>query len=156
MSKDIVIRAMDLATTAHEGQVDKCGDPYITHVSEVAMIVLKDWNYRRPSIQKIAAVAWLHDVVEDTEVTMEDIVLQFPREVIDAVEAITHRINEPYWDYINRVKVNSIATNVKIADLKHNMDPDRAMRIINPHDHKRVIHTLIPRYYIAYGILMKK
>jgi len=151
MKYDVVTLAMDLAIASHKGQVDKCGVPYIEHVAEVANLVLRD--YRTVNIHKAGAVAWLHDVVEDTEVTMEAIVRKFPPKIAEAVEAITHIDNEPYWDYIRRVKANDIATCVKIADLKHNMDPDRAMRIIEPHDHIRVINVLVPRYYTAYGIL---
>ncbi len=151
MRKDIVTQAMDLAIAAHEGQVDKCGDPYILHVAEVATLIATDW--RTVNIPQAIAVAWLHDVVEDTEVTIEDIRRQFSRKVADAVEAITHIDNEPYWDYIDRVKVNSIATWVKLADLKHNMDPDRVTGITDPSDHGRVTNVLIPRYYLAYGIL---
>ncbi len=80
----------------------------------------------------------LHDVVEDTEVTFEYLESQgFPKEVLDALDALTRRDNEPYQDFINRVTENKVACYVKLSDLRDNMD---LSRIPNPtqKDHERV------------------
>jgi (p)ppGpp synthase/HD superfamily hydrolase len=70
-------------------------------------------------------VALLHDVVEDTPVTLEELAVDFPKEVIDAVALITHDKNIPYLDYVNKIKDNPIARAVKLADLHHNCDSSR-------------------------------
>ena len=102
---------------AHEGQVDKCGEPYHLHPFAVADMV--EGEERK-------AVAYLHDVVEDTETTLEQLAdMGFSANIVEAVDAITRRDGEEYMDYITRVKVNPIATDVKVADLKHNMNPNR-------------------------------
>lgn len=109
--------AIILATDAHRGQLDKAGEPYIFHPLRVMMAM-------RFHEDRIAAV--LHDVVEDTDVTIADLVkMDFPTQSIDAVEALTHAKGEPYMDYIHRVALNYIATRVKLADLADNMDLER-------------------------------
>ena len=71
-------------------------------------------------------VALLHDVVEDTEYTLEDIrALGFPEEVISALNLLTHRADVPYLDYVSAIKTNPIAREVKLADLRHNSDTTR-------------------------------
>lgn len=118
-----------IATEAHIGQVDKGGNPYICHPATVASLV---------ETQDEKIVAWLHDIVEDTTVTLEDLrKFGFTDEIIDAVNAITRRQGESRKDYLNRVKQNPIAIQVKIADLKHNSD---ISRIPNPtsKDYERV------------------
>lgn len=105
-----------IATGAHYGQVDKGGEAYINHPATVAMYVnTKD--------EKI--VAWLHDVVEDTDVTISDIKNMFGTKIAQAVDAITRRDNEDRSVYLERVKANKIAKSVKIADLTHNSDLSR-------------------------------
>lgn len=106
--------AMQIAYDAHEGQVDKGGYPYIAHPLHLA---------ERMKTEEEVIVALLHDVVEDTPVTLPDLEhFGFSEEVVQAVDAITHRYKEPYKDYIERVKGNRIARTVKIEDIKHNMD----------------------------------
>jgi len=87
INKDVIERARNLAVEKHYEQVDKCGDPYIDHVSNVVTRALCSTSYRRTlregyteQIEAILATAWLHDVVEDTEVTISDIATQFPNE----------------------------------------------------------------------------
>lgn len=106
------------ALTAHEGQKDKQGEPYILHPLNVMM---------KMESEEERIVAILHDVVEDTEHTLDDLQaeLGLPDELITAIDCVTRRHNEKYEDMIERVKTNKIATKVKIADLEHNMDLKR-------------------------------
>lgn len=108
--------AMKLAYRAHHGQVDKGGIPYIFHPYHLAQQMPDEYT---------TCVALLHDVVEDTDVTLEDIRKSFPTEVADAVAVMTHAKDEPYLDYIKRVSLNPIAKIVKLADLRHNSDQTR-------------------------------
>lgn len=113
-----LIRLAELvARSAHKGQLDKGGNPYILHPMTVASFV-------RTADEK--AVAWLHDTVEDTTVTLLDLkILGFPTNIVDAVDAVTRRKGEDRQDYLNRVADNPIAIQVKLADLKHNSDLNR-------------------------------
>lgn len=107
--------AIALAARAHRGQryPSPEREPYIFHPLRV-MLTLGS-----PADQ-IAAV--LHDVVEDTDVNLRDLVRAgYPAEVIAAVDALSHRAHEPYEDYIERVAVNEIACRVKLADLRENL-----------------------------------
>lgn len=108
--------AMKLAYRAHHGQVDKGGIPYVFHPYHLAQQMPDEYT---------TCVALLHDVVEDTDVTLEDIRRSFPAEVADAVAVMTHAKDEPYLDYIKRVSLNPIAKIVKLADLRHNSDQTR-------------------------------
>ena len=103
-----------LAIMAHKGQKDKGGSPYIYHPAYVAQQV---WN------EDEQCVAWLHDVVEDSDFTIAEIkCFGLPDNIVEAVEAITKREDEDYKTYIQRVKANTLAKKVKLEDLKHNMD----------------------------------
>lgn len=113
--------AAALAGRAHAGQTDKAGRPYIEHPSRVAARVAE----RYPDNIVARGIAWLHDVVEDTDVTLEEIRAQFGPEVADGVDAITHRPGEPREDYYRRVAANPTALLVKGADLDDNGDPER-------------------------------
>lgn len=119
-----------IATIAHYGQVDKGGEPYILHPEAVASAVCGD--------DKI--VAWLHDTVEDTTITIKDIRRCFGRKIAKAVDAITQRNGESRGDYIRRAKNNPIARRVKVADLAHNSDLSRIQksRPLDERDYKRV------------------
>lgn len=112
----MINKALEIAVKAHDGQFDKAGIPYITHPIRMALS-LNDEDSR--------VVALLHDVVEDTNVTLKDLSNVFPPHIIEAVDAVTHRIDETYESYIQRVKVNSLAVRVKIADLMDNLSPER-------------------------------
>jgi (p)ppGpp synthase/HD superfamily hydrolase len=110
-------RAIAIAAIAHEGQVDKAGMPYVLH--PLRMMLSVDTPEAR-----MAAV--LHDVVEDTAVTLEQLRAEgFPGAVIDAVEALTKRDGEDYEAFIRRVAPNPIARKVKLADLRDNSDLSR-------------------------------
>ena len=109
--------AKQIAIKAHQGQFDKADQPYITHPEFVASQVTGD---------EAKAVAWLHDVVEDTPVTFDDLRTAGLSEVVIAgVDAITKRDNEDYEIYLERVAANPLARAVKLADLTHNMDTSR-------------------------------
>lgn len=108
--------AMKLAYNAHHGQVDKAGVPYIFHPMHLAEQMDDEYS---------TCVALLHDVVEDTLVTLEQLAQIFPKEVVDAVAVLTHGKDEPYLHYVQRVTLNPIARKVKLADLNHNSDQTR-------------------------------
>lgn len=108
--------AMKIAYKAHHGQVDKGGIPYIFHPMHLA---------EQMDDEYATCVALLHDVVEDTDVTLDDLANIFPAEVVEAVRVMTHSKGEPYPEYIARVSKNPIAKKVKLADLRHNSDQTR-------------------------------
>ena len=110
--------AMQIAYRAHHGQVDKGGVPYILHPVHLAEQMEDEYS---------TCVALLHDVVEDTQVTLEELEKIFPPEVTQAVAVMTHKKDEPYLEYVERVKHNPIAKIVKLADLRHNSDHTRMM-----------------------------
>lgn len=109
-------QAMRLAYAFHDGQKDKAGVPYIFHVAHVA---------EQMDDEQSTCVALLHDTLEDTDVTEENLRRLFPDVIVDAVVAMTHLKHEPYEQYVERVHRNPLATKVKIADLQHNLDASR-------------------------------
>ena len=70
-------------------------------------------------------VALLHDVAEDTSVTLEDLAKEFPQEIIEALKLLTHEAGVDYFEYVRKIKENPLAKKVKLADLEHNMDRSR-------------------------------
>ena len=118
-------KAFILASEAHEGQVDKINEPYINHPVRVSNAV---WNETKNELA--ATVALLHDVVEDTEVTLVDLVgLGFPIAVVHAVNCISKRKGESFKKYYDRVKSNPLATIVKWYDVADNADPRRLAKV---------------------------
>ena len=114
-------KAYEIAKKAHLGQVDKAGEDYIKHPEKVASFVKTDEE---------KAVAYLHDVIEDTELTLEDLhEYEFSKEVIEAVDIITKKKGEDYQSYLNSVKKNKLARAVKLADLRHNLDLTRLTKV---------------------------
>ncbi len=110
-------KAILLALEAHKGQKDKGQKPYILHCLRV-MLSLEE--------EKEQIVGVLHDVLEDTAVTKKALQKQgFCDEIIEAVEALTKKEGEDYFDYIKRVKKNAIAKKVKLADLEDNSNIKR-------------------------------
>lgn len=113
--------AKRICKMAHEGQFDKGGNAYYLHPFAVA-------DMCKTENEKI--VAYLHDVLEDTEITADDLAAAgFSREVIDALIILTHDPREPYFDYIKRIRENHLARAVKINDLTHNSDLSRLKEI---------------------------
>ena len=114
-------KAYKIAKKAHLGQVDKAGEDYIKHPEKVASFVKTDEE---------KAVAYLHDVIEDTELTLENLYeYDFSKEVIEAVDIITKKRGEDYQSYLNSVKKNKLARAVKLADLRHNSDLTRLAKV---------------------------
>jgi hypothetical protein len=114
-----------VATQAHEGQVDKAGAPYITHPRRVAARVAA----RGGTVEQQAA-ALLHDVLEDTPLTAEQLpLLGVPDTVVDAVLALTKGPDEPYDDSVARAARHPLARLVKRCDVEDNTDPDRLARL---------------------------
>mgnify|MGYP000861578190 CR=1 FL=1 len=108
--------AKEIACKAHANQTDKSGKPYIEHIYAVANGVTS---------LDAKTVAYLHDIVEDTEWTLDRLRDYFPSHIVNAVDCLTRREDESYKDFIQRVKKDPLATQVKISDLTHNMDLSR-------------------------------
>lgn len=120
--------ALEIAINAHKNQFDKAGVDYIQHPLYVANLVSTDE-------EKCAAL--LHDVVEDSEYTLDDLTVKgIPQAVVTAVLILTKQQGVPYDDYLKKVKQNKIARAVKLADLQHNSDLSRLSNI-NEKDIKR-------------------
>lgn len=118
--QDLVDRARQIATAAHENQVDRSGAAYISHPERVAQ--------RVAGHPEAEMVAWLHDVVEDTPITLDDLAAEFPAEVVAAVDAISRRDGEGDV-YYHRVAADPLALKVKYADLDDNSSPHRLARL---------------------------
>ncbi|RLT28372.1 MAG: HD domain-containing protein [Chloroflexi bacterium] len=113
--------ALRIAVAAHAGQVDKAGQPYILHPLRLMM---------RMTSEAARIVAVLHDVVEDTDVSLDDLrAAGFGDEVIEAVELVTRRDTETYDEFIARIAPHALARQVKLADLEDNMDTRRLQTI---------------------------
>lgn len=120
--------ALKIATEAHKGQVDKAGIPYINHPLTVASLV---------DTEEEKIVALLHDTIEDTNITEQDLLnYGFSNKIVEAVKLLTHNKNVPYMVYVAKIKDNELARKVKIADLTHNSDLSR-LKEITEKDKKR-------------------
>jgi (p)ppGpp synthase/HD superfamily hydrolase len=109
--------ALKLCFEAHKEQTDKSGLPYVFHPFHLA---------EQMQTEETTIVALLHDVVEDTPYTLEDLAkLGFDRPIIDAIALMTHADDVDYMDYVRAIKENPIARAVKLADLRHNSDLSR-------------------------------
>ena len=108
--------ALQIAKEAHAGQVDKAGKDYILHPMTVA-------SYMDTDVEK--TIAYLHDVLEDTSVTVDELRNHFSNEIVDTVITLTHRKDESYFEYIQRISKSKLAKKVKVADLLHNLDITR-------------------------------
>ena len=110
-------KAMRLMFEAHKDAWDKSGVPYVFHPFHVA---------EQMDDETSTIVALLHDVVEDTDYTLDDLrEMGFSGEVCDALALLTHREEVPYMDYIRAIRANPVAVRVKLADLAHNSDRTR-------------------------------
>ena len=142
-------KAIQLAAVRHDGQVDKAGEPYILHPLSVMFRVRKAGA---DILTQIAAV--LHDVLEDTETTAEEIEEQFGPEVAAAVIALTREPGESYQAYIQRTAMNSIARRVKVADLEDNLDLRRSSWASTAKENETLL-SLRRRYVTALKALME-
>lgn len=109
-------KAMRIAYEAHNGQYDVNGVPYIFHSYHVA---------EQMNDEIAVCTALLHDVAEDTDITIEQLEKEFPEEVTEALKLLTHDKNTDYFDYIEKIRSNPVAKAVKLADLAHNSDISR-------------------------------
>lgn len=134
-------RAIEIATKAHAGQFDKGGKEYIGHP-------LRVMEMGKTEAEKIVGV--LHDVIEDTSITIENLSEEgFSKEILDALLCVTKLSNkEDYDHFISRVMTNSLAVKVKINDLKDNMDITRLIKVTE----KDLVR--IRKYQKAYNRLM--
>ncbi len=114
---DMTKKALQLSFLAHKDQTDKSGMPYVFHPFHLA---------EQMPDEDTTIVALLHDVVEDTPYTLDDLrEMGFSEKVLAALTLMTHDKRIPYMDYVAKIKENKIAMTVKLADLKHNSDLSR-------------------------------
>ena len=114
---ELTKKAMRICYTAHKDQVDKGGVPYVFHPFHIA---------EQMQSEEAIIVALLHDVVEDTRYTIDELAaMGFSERVITALVLLTHNESVPYLEYVAKIKDNTIAKEVKLADLKHNSDLTR-------------------------------
>lgn len=139
---DLLDKAIEIAIDGHIGQKDKYGNPYILHPLRV-MLAMKSYEEK--------TVGVLHDVVEDTKYTFDDLrTAGFTEDILAALDCVTNRKSEDYDTFIDRVKTNSIAIKVKIADLEDNMDI-RRIKVLTEKDMER-----LNKYLHYYEILLKE
>lgn len=131
-------KAMRIAFDVHKNQTDKTGLPYIYHPFEVASALKSEYEI---------CVALLHDVVEDSSVTLDELAKDFPVPVIEALRLLTHDKAVPYMDYVRAIKPNALAKAVKLADLQHNSMLER-LDTVTEKDRKRA-----EKYQEAYRFL---
>lgn len=140
----LTIRAMNIAYASHHGQVDKAGVPYVFHPLHLAE-QMKD--------EVSCCAALLHDTVEDTDVTLEELKQEFPADVVEAVRLLTHEPGTDYFQYVRAIKTNPVAMTVKLADLAHNTDETRFAGVEVP---KERIGFLRDKYTKAKAILLEE
>ena len=135
-------KALQTAYDAHHGQVDKAGLPYIFHPFHLAEQMTDEIS---------TCVALLHDVVEDTAVSQDDLAREFPPEVMEPLRKLTHQLGVPYADYIIGLRDDPVAKKVKMADIRHNLDMSRFAggKPISPRDTAR----LNEKYKMALALL---
>ena len=115
---ELTNKALRFAYAAHHGQSDYNGIPYIFHPLHLA---------EQMDDEISCCAALLHDVVEDTPVTMEELSREFPREVTEVVDLLTHKETEDYSTYLAEIRKHPIAKKVKLADIAHNSDQSRCV-----------------------------
>ncbi len=134
--------ALIIAAQAHEGQLDKSGEPYILH--PLRLMMQMDTDTER-------MIAVLHDVVEDSEWTLERLrAAGFDEEVVTAVGHLSRQPDETYDDFIRRIQPHPLAVKVKLADLTDNMNV-RRLQTITAKDHER-----LEKYHRAWQVLSRK
>ena len=127
---DLTRTAIRIMYDAHKDQWDKSGVPYVFHPWHVA---------EQMQDEESCAAALLHDVIEDTDVTADDLRNEgISENVIRAVLMLTHDDSEPYLEYVARIKSDPIAAKVKLADLTHNSDVTRFNRPMTEKDTARL------------------
>lgn len=139
----VVLHAYKFAINAHAGQVDKAGNAYINHPLAVARSV----SGESPSRRMLMTVALLHDVVEDTPITIDEIRDEFGDDVADTVSPLTRPRNVTYAEYVRHITDNGddVAIRVKTADLTQNMNISR-LPAVSEADKNRVRKRYMPAY----------
>jgi len=138
-------RAINIASEAHVGQIDKGGEPYILHPLRVM--------YKMDTHEEMAT-AVLHDVIEDTDVTTAILRhFEIPEDVIIAVDLLTKKEGQDYYDYMQLIKHNRVAIKVKIADLEDNMDITRLDNLGEPLSTHKQLTKYLRNYHSLKGIL---
>lgn len=127
---NLLEHAIAIALDVHSGQRDRYGRPYILHPLHVML---------QMDSQEEMTAAVLHDVVEDSDTTLDDLRAHgFPEKILQAVDLLTHdKSAMSYDEYVRRLKPNPIARKIKLADLQHNMDI-RRLKQVNPDDAARL------------------
>lgn len=143
---DRVSRAYDLAILEHEGQLDKAGNIYINHPLRMAYSAANN-----DEVVSIVLLCILHDILEDTDVKIEEVAAILNNEELIALELLTHRHNEPYLDYIKNIKTNELSLAVKLYDLEDNLNYER-LKLLKPN----VADRLYKKYTEALEILNGK
>ena len=138
----LILKAFEFMYAKHQGQVDKTGAPYYLHPLKVASFV---------SSEEAAIVALLHDTLEDTDATKEEIAEIFGSEVADRVERVTHKKGDSYMEYVKKAGADPVTREVKLADLRHNMDLTR-FSVITEKEIKRVAEKYVPAYNYLMGL----
>lgn len=139
---ELISLAKAIATDAHAGQVDKAGAPYVGHLARVA-------SYADQGNCHAVMAAWLHDTVEDTELTAEDLIGRgVPEDVVATIVLLTRRDDQTPVDYYAQIRDNAAAREVKLADLADNSDPER-LSLLSDEDRGR----LERKYASAYRAL---
>lgn len=158
MELDIMYdKAKAFIKEAHKGQKDKQGRPYIEHPLAVSQLARKEYLRdleEHPVTHKattVLIIGLLHDVIEDTNYTFDDLrKMGYNEEIITGVKALTHFKDEPYVDYVIRLSKHSLAKYVKLGDLVHNSDIRRSMYGKEPRP--RTIKRL-EKYFASYAFL---
>ncbi len=123
-------QAIDLAVQAHREQVDKYGQPYILHPLRVMFRL-------QGAVEQVVGV--LHDVVEDSDFTFDDLrQMGYPEEVLAALDGVTRRTEESYEEFVTRSGQNPVSRRVKLADLEDNMDLRRLAGELTDKDFERL------------------
>ena len=134
--------ALALVIAKFHGITDKAGQPYVLHLLRVMLGVRGTFSQQ---------VAVMHDLVEDTDVTIDDLTkLRFADEVIEAVQLVTHVSTDSYADYVVRIKANELARQVKMADLNDNYSLGR---VAYRDQHNAGDARRIQRYILSYQFL---
>jgi guanosine-3',5'-bis(diphosphate) 3'-pyrophosphohydrolase len=142
--QNLLSNAIHLATRAHDGQFDKAGVPYILHC-------LKVMHYLKSNDEELNCIAVLHDILEDTVVVERDLKdYDMTNRIIEGVKALTKIDKMTKEEYLSRIKTNSDAIKVKMADLRHNSDI-RRLKDVRQKDFDRIVkyHSMYQELKIA-------
>lgn len=139
---ELTKKAMKIAYDAHQGQLDKGGIPYVFH----------PWHLAEQMDDEISTIAaLLHDVVEDTDWTLEQLAAEgFPEEAMEVLALLTHPEGQPYMEYIAGLQHNPIAVKIKLADLRHNSDFTR-LSAVTADQRERLERKYAPAFALLEG-----